>query len=75
MTVDVFDTASSTDSTTFTLATDTTQTTYTLAEDYTDPGASDTNYFLQEVEDNQYEVYFGDGVIGKKPVDGNLIVL
>ena len=58
-----------------TSATDTTQPTYTLAEDYTDPGASDTNYFLQEVEDNQYEVYFGDGVIGKKPVDGNLIVL
>ena len=58
-----------------TSASDTTQTTYTLAEDYTDPGASDTNYFLQEVEDSQYEVYFGDGVIGKKPTDGNLIVL
>ena len=58
-----------------TSATDTTQTTYTLAEDYTDPGATSTNYFLQEVEDSQFEVYFGDGVIGKKPADGNLVII
>ena len=30
-------------------------------------------FFLQEAEDGQYEIYFGDGVIGKKLDDGNII--
>ena len=60
--VDVFDNSSSTSSTTFTLATDTTQT------------ASDSNvYFLQESVDGKFEIYFGDGVIGKALSDGNIV--
>ena len=31
-------------------------------------------YFLQEVEDNQYEITFGDDVIGQAPVDGNIVI-
>ena len=32
-------------------------------------------YFLQEIENGRYEVYFGDGVVGKKPIDGNIVTL
>jgi hypothetical protein len=34
---------------------------------------SSTIYFLQEVEDEQYELIFGDGVFGKALEDGNVI--
>jgi hypothetical protein len=30
-------------------------------------------YFLQESKDGRYEIYFGDGVIGKKLTDGSLV--
>ena len=33
------------------------------------------SYFLQESDDERYEVYFGDGILGKKPVDGNIVIL
>tara|TARA_Y100000310_G_scaffold133176_2_gene132103 strand:- start:969 stop:2804 length:1836 start_codon:yes stop_codon:yes gene_type:complete len=32
-------------------------------------------YFVQEVRDNKFEVYFGDGVVGKALDDGNLVIL
>ena len=54
---------------------DTTTTTYTLNSDYTTLTSTSTKYFLQEVEDGRFEVYFGDGVSGKKPADGNIIIL
>jgi len=56
-------------------STDTTTTNYTLNTDYTNLTPTSTKYFLQEVEDGQYEVYFGDGVSGKKLVDGNIVIL
>lgn len=56
-------------------ASDTTTTTYTLNTDYTNLLSTSTKYFLQEVEDGRFEVYFGDGVSGKKPVDGNIVIL
>ena len=35
---------------------------------------SDTNvFFIQEVYGGKYEIYFGDGILGKKPNHGNLI--
>ena len=64
LTVDVFETASSTDSTTFTLATDTTQT-----------NTTSNVYFLQEGADGKFEIYFGDGIIGKALSDGNIVRL
>ena len=54
---------------------DTTTTTYTLNTDYTNLTSTSTKYFLQEVEDGRFEVYFGDGVSGQKPVDGNIVIL
>ena len=41
---------------------DTTTTTYSLNTDYTNLTSTSTKYFLQEVEDGRFEVYFGDGV-------------
>ena len=32
-----------------------------------------TIYYIQEVEDEQYELIFGDGVFGKALEDGNVI--
>ncbi len=62
--VDVFDSKSSTSSTTFTLSTDATQ-------------ASSTSsvYFLQESIDGKFEVYFGDGIIGKALSNDNVVRL
>ena len=54
---------------------DITTETYTLNTDYATLTSTATKYFLQEIEDGQYEVYFGDGVTGKKPIDGNIVIL
>lgn len=32
-------------------------------------------YFLQANSDNQYEIHFGDGIVGKKPEPGNTILI
>jgi len=49
--------------------------TYSLADGITALDSTSKVYFLQEVEDGRYEVYFGDGVLGKKVDDGNIIIL
>ncbi len=54
---------------------DLTTETYTLNTDFTLLTSTSLKYFLQEVNDGRYEVYFGDGVAGKKPIDGNIIIL
>ena len=54
---------------------DTTTTTYSLNSDYSTLSSSSTVYFLQEVENGQFEIYFGDGTVGKKPIDGNIVIL
>ena len=56
-------------------STDTTTETYTLNTDFTELDANSKVYFLQEVENGRFEVYFGDGVIGYKPIDGNIVIL
>ena len=58
-----------------TSSTDTTSTTYTEATDITQVTADSTVYFLQEVEAGLFEVYFGDGIIGKALSDDNIIIL
>ena len=58
-----------------TSATDTTTSTYTRATDITSVSDTATNYFLKEVEDGKFEVYFGDGVIGKALSNGNVVIL
>ena len=44
---------------------DSTTNTYTLADGLTGLTLTSQVYFLQEVENGRYEVYFGDGVLGK----------
>ena len=56
-------------------ASDTTTETYSLVTGYSDLLSTSKVYFLQEGEDNRFEVYFGDGILGKKPIDGNIVIL
>jgi hypothetical protein len=62
--VQVFDSASSSNFTTYTLATDITQV-----------GSTSNVYFLQECGDGRFEVYFGDGIVGRALSDNNVVVL
>ena len=54
---------------------DTTTEVYILNTDYTTITPTSLIYFLQEIENGKFEVYFGDGVNGKKPIDGNIVIL
>ena len=56
-------------------STDTTTTTYTKSTDLADVTSTSTVYFLEGVEDEQYEVVFGDGVLGKALSTGNIVTL
>ena len=58
-----------------TSSSDTTTEVYSLVNSFSGLNDTTKSYFLQENDDGRYEVYFGDGVLGKKPVDGNIIVL
>lgn len=48
---------------------------YTLAKNFTELKSTTKAYFIQEGVDGKYEVYFGDGVIGRKLAGGNVVVL
>jgi len=54
---------------------DSTTNTYKLASGITGIDSTSKVYFLQEVENGRYEVYFGDGVLGESIKDGNIIIL
>tara|TARA_Y100001937_G_scaffold51994_1_gene72061 strand:- start:258 stop:2120 length:1863 start_codon:yes stop_codon:yes gene_type:complete len=54
---------------------DTTTEVYSLVNSFSGLNDNSKSYFLQESDDERYEVYFGDGVLGKKPVDGNIVIL
>ena len=56
-------------------STDTTTNTYTKATSITELDSDSKVYFLQESEDGKFEVYFGDGVVGKAIENGNIIIL
>ena len=55
--------------------TDTESFTYSTANDITTVNATAQVYFLDEDVDGKYEVQFGDGILGKKLANGNIIVL
>ena len=57
-----------------TSATDSNSFVYTVANDTTTVNSTANVYFLEEAEDGKYEILFGDGVIGRKPVTGNIIL-
>jgi hypothetical protein len=46
---------------------------YTLAKDMIGVSPSSTVYFLQEGLTGNYEIYFGDGVLGQALTDGNIV--
>lgn len=48
---------------------------YVKASTITDLDSKDRVYFIQEVEDLRYEVFFGDGVFGRESVDGEVVEL
>ena len=58
-----------------TSASDTTTEVYSLATSLSELNNTSKVYFLQEGENGRFEIYFGDGILGKKPIDGNIINL
>tara|TARA_B100000035_G_scaffold313962_1_gene328930 strand:- start:2277 stop:4139 length:1863 start_codon:yes stop_codon:yes gene_type:complete len=48
---------------------------YTLVTNIVDVTSTTNAYFLQEGLDGQYEIYFGDGVFGRKLDAGNIVEL
>jgi hypothetical protein len=46
---------------------------YNVAEDLTEITRDSKVYFVEENEDGNYRIYFGDDIIGKKPTNGNII--
>jgi hypothetical protein len=58
-----------------TSSTNTTTNTFTKATTLADISSTTRAYFLQEVEDGKFEIYFGDGVVGTELVDGNIVIL
>lgn len=58
-----------------TSTTNVTQESYNLATDFNNLTPSSKIFFIQEAEDGRYEVYFGDNVLGSKPIDGNIVII
>ena len=48
---------------------------YTRATNYSDVTKESRVYFIQESLNNTYEIYFGDGTLGKNLTDGNIVNL
>ena len=46
---------------------------YTIAKNFVDISSTTKAYFLQESKDGKYEVYFGDGIVGKNLSAGNVV--
>jgi hypothetical protein len=51
------------------------QVNYTIQEDLFDINADSKVCFLQEIEDERYELFFGDGIFGKTLEEGNFITV
>ena len=56
-------------------ASDTNVSVYSQATDITTISSLSNVYFISESTDGQFRVEFGDGVLGRKPVTGNIILL
>ena len=46
---------------------------YEKADSILSVGSADKVYFLSEVEDEKYEIFFGDGVLGEKLSNNNIV--
>jgi len=47
---------------------------FTLNDDINVASPTSKVYFLQEANDGEYEIYFGDGNIGVSPQNGNIVI-
>jgi hypothetical protein len=56
-------------------STNTTTNIYSLAGGFNNVTDTSKVYFLQEVDDGKFEVYFGDGVLGAAVSTGNIVIL
>jgi len=46
---------------------------YKQANNILDVGANDNVYFISEIDDEKYEIFFGDGILGKKLEPNNVV--
>ena len=58
-----------------TSAADTTLTTFTKANSLVEVKSTTNAYFVQETLEGEWQVYFGDGVVGSALIDGNIVNL
>lgn len=58
-----------------TSSSDTTQETYTFVDSILDLDGTDRVYFLKENDNGKFEIIFGDDILGKAVVDGNIIII
>ena len=56
-------------------ASDTNTSVYAVASDITTVNATSNVYFVNEHSSGQYRVQFGDSVLGRKPITGNIVLL
>jgi len=54
---------------------DTTSQVYSKATGIVSLTSTSKVYFLQESDDGKFEIYFGDGIVGKSLTDGNIVIL
>jgi len=53
----------------------TTETKYSVQNSLFDVNSDSKVYYLQEIEDERYQIFFGDGIFGKELEDGNFITI
>ena len=58
-----------------TSASDTTLTTFTKANNLIEVTSTTNAYFTQETLEGEWQIYFGDGVLGTALIDGNIVQL
>ena len=58
-----------------TSAADTTLTTFTKANNLVEVKSTTNAYFIQETLEGEWQVYFGDGIVGTALIDGNIVIL
>ena len=58
-----------------TSSSDTSLTTFTKANNLVEVKSITNAFFIQETIDAEWEVYFGDGVVGSALTDGNIVIL
>ena len=54
---------------------DTTLTTFTKANNLVEVKSSTNAFFIQETLEGEWQVYFGDGIVGSALIDGNIVIL